>query len=391
MYYYKAINKETGKIEKNTLNKETFEELKKYLNEKNLLLIEYKEIKDKKKFKKLKDKDLINICNNFYFVFKSNTNIIQGLSVLKNSDKKNKNLWDHVSKEIEKGHSFPEILEQTGSFPDLFINMLKNADLTGDYDSVFKQLEDYYSTKVELKDKILSATFQPLFLLLSAFVVLFIFLNNILPDIISSLSIEKNKLPFITRMFVSINDFIKNEPKNLFIIVFSLFCFIIFFMKNKKIKKHIDFLILKLPLLGKIFSYYETYKLSILLYMTLKNGLSLLNTIDFINKNINNYYAKNPIYKIKTNLIEGNKISNAFVENIFYPYNFVNSLTIAEDTGKLEEMLLELSNYYKIEFKNNLNKFISLIEPVFTFSIGIFVAIIIIAIALPIFDMVNYI
>lgn len=389
-----------GETKKEILEVYSVEDIKYYMAQHQYLLISYKTESDKiSKLKKkmqrpLKDKELVEFCDQMYFVFSSGTSLIEGLNIIKrgNQNKRVAETIDFLYKEVESGNSLSHAMKSMEHlFPALLIHMVESGEVSSNMEDIFSEMKQYYEKQGDVKGKILSALIQPAILLFIGMIMLVYFLQVALPDLMGNLEIDQNQLPMITKVLIAISNFTSEYYLYMIFIIAVTIGGVIFAWQNEKVRFLGHKLILKIPVIGTTLRSLETFRVSLSLYLFLRSDVSILTALEIIESILKNTVAKKSVHETRKELLEGNTLSDGFSKVPFFDYKFVKYLEVGEETGSLESVMQNISTYYRNRIDEIIKKSLSLLEPVLTVTMAVMTGIIVAAVALPIFSMVDYI
>lgn len=389
-----------GETKKEVLEVYSVEDIKYYMAQHQYLLISYKTESDKiSKLKKkmqrpLKDKELVEFCDQMYFVFSSGTSLIEGLNIIKrgNQNKRVAETIDFLYKEVESGNSLSHAMKSMEHlFPALLIHMVESGEVSSNMEDIFSEMKQYYEKQGDVKGKILSALIQPAILLFIGMIMLVYFLQVALPDLMGNLEIDQNQLPMITKVLIAISNFTSEYYLYMIFIIAVTIGGVIFAWQNEKVRFLGHKLILKIPVIGTTLRSLETFRVSLSLYLFLRSDVSILTALEIIESILKNTVAKKSVHETRKELLEGNTLSDGFSKVPFFDYKFVKYLEVGEETGSLESVMQNISTYYRNRIDEIIKKSLSLLEPVLTVTMAVMTGIIVAAVALPIFSMVDYI
>ena len=341
--------------------------------------------------KKMKNKDLVFWLAQLATYLKAGIPLTDAVKILAEQDKrkKYKKTYDSIIYELSMGESFSEALRKQGPvFPPLLINLIKAAELVGDLESTLDDMSEYYNEREATKKQMISALTYPIVILVFATIVLVFLLVYIVPkfaDIYLSLNAKMN--PY-TQFLLDLSAFLNS--KGLWVLVFLISGVLFFRILYKKLKAFrliIQFILMHLPVVGKLMIYNEIHLFSKTFAMLDKNNVLLTDSIDILSKITNNEFYKMIMYDTISNLLRGDKISLSFKDNWAVPSLAYYMITTGESTGELGTMLEKVSDYYQREQKALATSLKALVEPILMVVLAVMVGGIMVAILVPMYDM----
>ena len=283
--------------------------------------------------------------------------------LLKEEKEKNfKQILKKIYKNLAAGKNiFNSFKEFSNIFGNTYLYMLKVGELTGTLEQRLEDISNNIEFELETKKKIGGILIYPLIVLCLTFIIVSFLLIFILPNFISIFEENNIELPFVTKILIFIS--------RTFHFILILIIFIVFLLfsinkhinnnKLKKIKK--DCFILKFPIFGEIIKLSLAAELYHSLFLLLSVGHSLIDGIDILYTNTNNFYIKENLLLVKRSLLSGENISNSFKKLDLYNSRFSLLITSGEESGNLAENFFQISKILKQDFEYNLKKKIAFI------------------------------
>lgn len=384
-------NPVSGEIEVENLN-----EARDILQSRGIYIIDIKELK-KKEFviQKLKSQELIFFSRQLSLLLRSGVTIIQALEIIQ-ENVKNKNFRNVIQKlreHILGGESFSESLRNfKGVFPEIFIEVVRVGEFTGNIDEVLSRISDFLEKEDELRRKVKNALIYPEIVIGTVVVAVVFILLTIVPIFVNLFQSSGVKLPLPTRILLGIS----NGIKNYWWIILPAIILIIFlfnlYRRTKNGKKTIDKILFNLPtIIGKIYRENIFLRISHTLETLIRSGINLGDSFQLLSRISGNEVISESLINAREKIMSGMSISRALLNEKVFPLLFVRMISVGEAGGNLEEVLKQMERYFESELDNDIKRFIAYLEPTLTIILGILVAFIAFSIYLPLFDMVRLI
>jgi type IV pilus assembly protein PilC len=393
--YFYVARSPTGKKLKGVIQAESEKELKIIMQNHNYKLLRYKIKKNKKPLlsvTSVNTKDLLIFCDNINMMLKAGLPLKDSIGLVAEVTNKLvfKKIIIEVKKELEKGKSFSMILNNYPHvFPIFFRTMIQLAEASGNLKDIFNNLIDYYTFEISLKKKILNSLFYPILLLIMSFAVIIVMATVIVPSFVNIFSQMNVELPLITRIIVSLSNFISKYY--IIIIIFFLILILGFYLyslsNNGKYFK--DYLIVKLPIIKKFTNIKLTSRFCRSLKILIDSGIPIVISLSTSSKLIGNRYLKEKFNFAIDEVKRGCDLSRALYTLNFFPTLMIETLFISEKSANLSYSLNILSNLYDEELKNKLQKLTTIIEPTLILFIAGIVIILIVSVFIPLFSMLD--
>ncbi|MFA9396691.1 MAG: type II secretion system F family protein [Clostridiaceae bacterium] len=392
-FQYKAWD-ENFEMVKEVIEEQDINSAKEIIKSKGYSLIDISEKKGMEDIaifkRKLKDSELSEFCGQMAIILDAGVNILKGLEVLEEQmeNKKMKEIIGTVHEGVRRGRTLGKSMEDSGYFPNLLCDMVNSGELSGDMDTILFNMEGFYEREAAIKSKIVTASIYPIMLLAVAFGMV-VFFNFFIFKELEDLFTDSDNLPFITKALIGFMNFFNSNIVYIVIAIFLIVIFIKYLKTLDKVKYFSDKTALKIPVISKVRLYLITSRFTRSMSIFIKSSVPILNSLDSIKMIVDNHYIAKKIENIKIEIINGSSIAEGFESQKFFDPLVIQMIRVGEESGKLEETLMKLAEIYDKKTENSIGKLMAMIEPAFTIVIGVFVAIIILAIAMPVMNMSN--
>lgn len=339
--------------------------------------------------KKLKDEELKILCAQMGILIQSGCNIIYILQIIKEQSNKHiKYIVDDINKYIHIGNSISDSFDRTGKFSPFFISMIRAGEKSGNLDKSMYSLEKYYESSYKYKSKIKSVLIYPSIVFIIFLISSIIMINTVIPSYESIFKSNDITPPFITNLIISFSNILRHNFK-MIIILSILIGIVIFAFIKINIKNIKDNLILSTPILNTLFKISLVARFSLTLRILIESGIQILEAIDICANTVDNKILKNKINLSNEYIKKGESIFSSLELSDIFPKMFISMIKIGEETGALEHSLKTTEKFYENQLELKIDKLIKYMEPVITLIIGLFVGIFIIAMSMPMFDVVT--
>lgn len=297
--------------------------------------------------------------------------------------------FQSISYELTLGASFSQALEKQGKmFPALLINMIKAAEASGTLIETLEDMANYYTEVDETKKQMKSAMTYPIIVSIFAIGVVIFILLFIIPKFVTIYEQNDIELTGITAFIINFSHFLQN---NIFIILGFIFIIVLVFIvayKNIKLfRRNVQKFLMHLPIIKDVIIYNELAIFTKTFASLLRNNVFITESIDILSKITNNEIYKGILYRTISNIVKGEKISEAFKDHWAVPDVAYFMIVTGESTGELDNMMQKVSDYYQGLHRNVVNSIKSFIEPIMIAFLAVVVGGIIIAVIIPMFGM----
>jgi len=264
-------------------------------------------------------------------------------------------------------------------FPKSAIASINNAEQNGMLEIVLDQLAKHYFAVAQDQQRIKSALVYPCFVIILSFLSLLLIFMFVLPGFESLFVDMKVELPLITRLLL-------NFAKILPLIIVLLLIIIFVIVKNIK-EGRLDAYLIRLRFILHLEFGQFFHNLGFLL----TSNIPMEKALGLSTENIQNTYVKNKFIFVQQAIIDGGSLSSALSNEQLLPKETLSMLEIGESSGELGVMLLNISSMYQDQQQEQVKRFLSLLEPMLTLIVGLFVALIALTLFLPILNMISQI
>lgn len=329
---------------------------------------------------KIKEKELKNFFQKIGRLLNAGISLKKAIEFQKQSYKKLNIRFkiNNIYIKLQKGEDIYDILkteEMLKEREQLILYVAENAGKLGDG---FLQIAYLKEQKEKLNNELKIALAYPLFILCISTIILLLIFCFIVPNFEQIYSLNKDKLPIITKIILSVKNFIfQYQYIIIFFIVIFVLSFRFEFTKNKIFKIGI---IKKFILEKNIINIFEN------LSMLLKDGISIDKAIEIILENIDNRGLKNKIIILK-NIKKGETLSSCFNRLNLLTFEEINLIAIGEETGTIEIILKEMALLRTEKLNKKMQLVLKLVEPTLLLIIGIVISFFVIGLYLPILNM----
>ncbi|WP_456463781.1 type II secretion system F family protein [Persephonella sp.] len=366
------------------LEKRGFEEIKLQIAPAKQLSLELNIFKPK-----VKEKDLAIFTRQLGAMINAGVGIAESLEIL-SEQIPNKTLAETLKKvkeDVVAGMSLSKAMAKHPKvFPEFLVNLIEAAEESGNLDVILQRATEYYEKIAAIKRKIVSASWYPAMVVVIATVIVLGILTFIVPTFANLYASMGGQLPFLTQLLIDASNLVKN---NILYIIIGLIGLVIlnrFFYSTKVGKEIYHRIFLHLPLLGNIFLKGAIAKFSRTLATLITGGVPIMRSLEISSSVAGNVVIEKAILEAKDKVEKGQEIYKSLDPKIFPPI-LIAMVRVGEDTGRLDEMLDTIANFFEDEVDRAVEGLISTIEPLLMVFIGSIVGVILIALYLPIFKM----
>jgi len=316
--------------------------------------------------------------------------IVQALRILVKQQKNInfKIILSEIADEVDGGARLSQTLGRYPQvFSDFFVHMVRSGETTGKLDETLNYLADQQEKDYDLMSKIKGAMIYPIFIIGVIGVVGVLMMVFVLPKLTEVLKEGGAQLPLSTRIVMGASTFMQKQWWLLVIIVIGIVFAYNAINRSQAGHLKIDMLKMRLPIFGSIFQNIYMVRFSRSLATLLVSGVPLTRSLEITSDIIGNRVYKNLIEETIKEVEAGKSIATVFLKSKAIPIMLPHMMAIGEQTGKLDLILDKISGFYARELETTVENLVSLIQPLILVLMGIAVAVIVMAVLLPMYNL----
>ena len=303
-----------------------------------------------------------------------------------------KRILTDVRESVEEGNAFHKSLANfPKAFPKLYVNMIESGEASGKLDSILENLSKYLEGQLALRRQVTSSLFYPTLMFAFCTLVVIGLLAFVVPSIVEIFEKQGGTLPLPTRIVVGVSDIIIHYWWVFIIGIVGIFTSIKKYAQTEKGKFNIDLLLIKLPLIGKLYTKVATARIASTIGTLFSGGVQLLSCLDIGKNIVNNVHFRSSLEQARDGVEKGKSLSSELSKSGLFPPLLSHMIAVGEKSGQLEQMLTRAAKAYEDEVKNTLAAITSLIEPLMIIGLGGIVFSIVISILMPMVGMIDLI
>ncbi len=339
---------------------------------------------------KVSNKDLLSFNQELLVLVKAGLPIIKALdSILEKAEKgKLPEILHSVREDIKGGTSLSDAFEKYPRvFPHLYVASIRAGERTGDLPQTIRRYIEFLKRAEALKKKLLSALIYPVILVTVATIVISVLLIYVVPTFSQIYAGSGAQLPLPTQYLIALTGFLKS---NIIFFIAALAVAIILFRRwtaTEVGRYWLDNLKLRIPFFGNMLHKYAVVNFTRTFGTVLGSGIPIIESLKMSVGTLNNKILERKLFDAITRVEEGTRLSSALELTGFMPTLALRMLGVGETTGSLEEMLVDVSEYFEQEVDARLTFLTTTIEPAIMLLMGMVIGTIVLTMYLPIFKL----
>jgi type IV pilus assembly protein PilC len=382
-----------GQIVKGERAAETKEALTESLRREQILVTQIAAAAKKEgKGRRVNTKSLAIFTRQFSVMIDAGLPLVQCLELLSKEepDKRLAGAIEKVKVDVESGAALAEAMQRRPyAFDALYTNMVAAGEAGGILDTILKRLSVFIEKQAKLAGQVRSAMIYPVAVLSIALIVVMIILWKVVPTFTALFEGLNAKLPFMTRLVIwSSKELIIAMP---FLIVGSMLGTYFFrrYYQTVNGRMRVDRTLLKVPILGPILRKIAVARFCRTLSTLLSSGVPILDGLDITARTSGNAVIEGGIQQVRSKIERGESIAAPLKNTGMFPPMVAQMIGAGESTGALDTMLAKIADFYEDEVDVAIAGMLTLLEPLLICFLGVIVGGIVIAMYLPLFDLIS--
>jgi len=296
-------------------------------------------------------------------------------------------ILDSLIDDVKNGHFLSVGMERYHDiFGDFFINLVRVGETSGTLSENFKYLAEELGKQAELRSKIRGAMAYPIIIFFATFGITGVMSFYIFPKILPVLLSLNVPLPITTRIFIALTSFLESYIVYiaLFILVVAIGTFLL--LRIRSIRKSWHAIMLKIPLIGRLSMEVNAINIARTLNLLLRGGVKIVQALEITSSTLTNLVYRDELIEISKSVQRGETLSKLMIErHDLFPPSFSQMTAVGENTGKLDETLVFLADFYEGELDSSTKSLSNVLEPAMLLVMGGIVLFVALSIITPIY------
>jgi type IV pilus assembly protein PilC len=389
LFLYKAM-REDGSSVTDEIMAATAAEARQQLESRSYLVLDIRKKSAGIRGGKASQKDFLIFNQEFMTLVKAGLPILQALELLHRRMEKPflRSALTGIIDSVKGGTSLSDAMAAYPAiFPPLFTSTVRAGEQSGALVDVLRRYIDYQKRMLAVRRKLITALAYPVFLVIALIAVLSLFFLYIIPNFTQMYSDQAGKLPLLTSLLINFTNVVSAWAPLIIAALVGAGIAGYAWRRTDAGRRTIDAVVLKVPFVRTIVIQYILAQLTRTLATVLRGGIPLVSALDTTAGVIGNRVVGNRLLESRVLVTEGLSLAVAFERTHLAPDMTVRMIEVGESSGDLPQMLEDVSDFYEQEVENRLTVITTMIEPVLMLTMGIMIAVIVVALYLPIFEM----
>ncbi len=341
-------------------------------------------------FQRVTTRDLLIFTQDLHALLEAGLAVDKALSILIGVAEKEKvrSMISGIRKSVEGGNSLSEALERYPRvFNPLYVNMVRAGETGGVLPAVLERLGEFLESSQDLKDYIKSAMVYPLFLVLVGGASIIIMLTFVIPKFSIIFSDMGRAIPASTQALLTISHGLRTYWWLILLVLAALAAAVKKYINTPGGRYRADAWMLRLPMAGKVVRSVEVARFSRTLGTLIQSGVPILQALSLVRQIISNRPIAESLRNVYHRVEEGDTLSAPLYQEGVFPALAVQMISVGEETGKLDRMLIKVADNYEKTVRNMIKRLVNLLEPAMILLMGLMVGFIVISMLMAVFSM----
>ncbi len=337
-------------------------------------------------------RDIVIFTRQFSTMINSGLPLVQALDILSKQSENPvlQNVTRQVVFDVESGHTVADALaKHPNAFTELYVNMVAAGEAGGILDTILMRLATFMEKNDALVRKVKGAMIYPGVIMGVAGAAITVLLLFVIPTFESMFAAVGLALPLPTRIVIGLSNFLQSYWWALIAAGFFGFRGLKGYYATSNGQLVVDRMLLKAPVLGDVLRKSAVSRFTRTLGTLISSGVSILDGLEITAKTAGNRVVSDAILASRTSIAGGDTISAPLAKSKVFPPMVISMIAVGEQTGGLDEMLSKIADFYDEEVDAAVSGLLSLLEPMMIVFLGVVVGGMVVAMYLPIFDMIN--
>ena len=341
---------------------------------------------------KVKLRDLVVFSRQFATMIDAGLSVVKCLDILQKQcrNPRLKDVIGQVKHDVAGGTSLTEAVQRHPKvFTPLYVNMIRSAEAGGILDTVLDRLSSFLEKEQETRTKIKSAMAYPAVVFAFSMLMLLGLMFFVLPKFKGIFEAMGLELPLSTKIMLNSSTYFQQYWYIALVLMVGSVVFIRVASRTEKGKYAIDAAKLKLPVFGDLMLKTAVSRFARTFGTLITSGVPVLRALEIVSDTAGNLVVSETVARARQSIKEGDKISTPLFTSKVFPVMVTQMIAVGEETGRLDQMLVKVANFYDEEVDATLKALTSLIEPLMIVGLGGIVGFIAISVISPIYSLVG--
>lgn len=300
------------------------------------------------------------------------------------------NILRGVCQDVERGRRLADALgSRPAVFDRLYVNLVRAGEEGGVLEVVLNRLAAYIETSVKLRGKVKGALFYPAAIIAVAFIVIAFIMVFVVPKMSAMFTQSGQQLPALTQFVIDASNFFQHYWYIMVASIVAIPLALKMYYDTDDGRKILDAVIIEVPVFGDLIKKNAIARFSRTLATLLSSGVRIIDALEISSATAGNWMIEKALLETKEAVSRGKTLAEPLAKIPYFPNMVTQMISIGEQTGNIDQMLSKVADFYEDEVVNATDAMTSLLEPMLMVVLGGIIAVIVVAMYLPIFNMAN--
>jgi type IV pilus assembly protein PilC len=338
----------------------------------------------------IKDEDLKLFTRQFSTLISAGIPISDSLKILEEGfqSKQFKLVLNKLRTNIESGRTLSESMAQRGDvFDRFYVNMVSAGEKAGILDGILGRLSVYIEKADKIQKQVKGALWYPGVVTAVSGLIIWAILYFLIPKFAALYASGGRELPFLTQQVMALSDFVREYWHFFLGFMIGIPLSVMSFYKTEQGKEFFDELFISLPVFGTVVQKGAVAKMTRTLSTLLSSGVGVVEAIDIAAKTAGNSVIEKSLNQCRDSVIGGKPLAVPMFQQKRIPHMVSHMVNIGEQSGNLDVLLSKMADFYEEDIETAIKSATSLIEPILMVVLGSIIAVLVLAMYLPVFEM----
>lgn len=297
-----------------------------------------------------------------------------------------------ILRDLENGYKFSDAVKKHPKlFNQVFVAVIAAGESTGKLDTALNMLASAQERDQQFKGRVVGALLYPLFIIVAMIAVAIIMVTKIVPALEAVFKEANVDLPWMTKVVIGITNSLLTYWWAYIIVLGGAIFFFIHWLNTESGRQSANAVILKVPVFGNLIKNLEMARFSGIFALMIQSGVPIIQALNTVAQVLDNKVYRDALLATSKNVERGAPIAQSMSKYDVFPTTITEMISVGEESGKLEQVLLRLSDYYEAQTNQTVKNVAALTEPVVFVIVGLGVAFLVFSIIVPIYNLSNVI
>lgn len=290
-----------------------------------------------------------------------------------------------IAVQVESGKSLYDAMVAAKGFGRLYCNLVRAGESAGILDSILVKLAEFMEKQDKLRKQVKGALTYPTIVVVIGILVLWGLMTFVVPQFVGMLEESNQEIPAITQFVIGVSHFFRDYTLLLLPVLVAAFMVFVSFIRTREGKLAWDRFLMTAPLFGELVIKANLGAFSRTLATMLSAGVPIIDALDICIETLDNQQISKDFVGVRKAVMEGKSITEPLLRIKYFPELVAQMIKVGEATGNLDSMLEKVANVFEEEVANVIANLTKLIEPLILVVLGGMIAVVLVAMYLPIF------